>query len=168
MPGFTITPVTGSAPPAESDFPRFLQFQLDSEDLGDTSVETVNFVGNVDATLSTDGSSIEVDVGAGFSWRDVSADHTLDLTDADSGISTSGNSGAQVITIPSDGQVDFRDGTSIMVMQYGAAPVSFVAASGVQLLVRSGLLAALSGQYATATLIKRTANVWIVCGDLDT
>lgn len=163
---FSITPVTGSPPPVAGDFPRFLQIQLDGADVGDTSVETLNFVGNVNVTLSTDGSTATVDVGAGFAWAEVAGDHTLALADMDSGLRTTGNSGGQVITIPSDGDIDFESPPSIVVFQHGAAPVSFVPSSGVQLLVRDGLLAQTAGQYSTATLMWVEANTWTLCGDL--
>jgi len=173
MPGFSVTPV-GPFPPVNSeDFPDFLQWQWEGVDIGDTAVDTVNLTGSGIAGMSVGTGenanvlTIEVEGGAGtLSWRDVPGDTTLTADDAENGLSCSGTTGEQNITVPSDGDVDFPDGTAILVYQAGAADVSFVAPSGVALNVREALTTALAGQYATATLIKRSTDNWIVCGDL--
>ena len=121
----------------------------------------VTIAGNV-ATLTT--------AAPRLIWQDVPADYTLQLSDAENGLSTSGTSGSQTITIPGDTgdpTIDFVNGQSVIVFQEGAAPIDFVPVSGVDLLYRSDMFAASSaGQYATLTLIKRAANLWILCGDM--
>jgi len=60
------------------------------------------------------------------------------------------------------------DGTCVVLFQDGAAPLEVQAESGVDLLYRSDTFTTrLAGQYATATLIKRSTNTWLLCGDLE-
>ena len=61
---FAMTPITGFPAPPDEGFPRMLQFQQEGVDIGDTAVETVNFTGNVQLSLSSDGTILTIDVGA--------------------------------------------------------------------------------------------------------
>lgn len=96
-----------------------------------------------------------------FTWTDAPGDYTLGSGDMENGVSASSNSGMQTVTIPSG-----LDGNAVLVYQAGAAGIQVVPASGVTLHVRSGLTAVLSGQYAVATVIRRSADVWFIAGDL--
>lgn len=165
MPSFGITPVTGFPPVSDDGFPRFIQFQVDGVDVGNRSVENVNFTGDVDLSVSSDGGTVTVNVAGGSgspSWRDVESDAVLQATDADKGISFSGVSGAQILVV----EDVLSEMQAVLLLAYGGATVQVVGASGVEVLVRDGLLAELAGQYATATLIKRAAGVYVLCGDL--
>lgn len=45
MTAFSITPVTGVPPPNSDEFPEFIQFRQDGEDLGGPDADTLDFVG---------------------------------------------------------------------------------------------------------------------------
>lgn len=168
MPTFGITPVTGFPPVTDDGFPRFIQFQEEGTEVGNRSVENLNFTNGAELSVSSDGSTVTVDLssaGGNLSWRDVPGDTTLLAADAKNGLSLSGTSGTQTVTVPG-GDVDLPVGTAILLFQYGAAPVQVVPVSGVALLFREELSATLAGQYATATLIKHAADEWLLCGDL--
>lgn len=52
---FAITPITGLPPTLEGDAPpKYIQFQWDGVNIGDQRIATVNFTGEIQATLSTD------------------------------------------------------------------------------------------------------------------
>jgi hypothetical protein len=104
-----------------------------------------------------------------FSFSDVAGDHTLQTSDLNNGLSTSGTTGTQNITVPADAQLGGGDlnGKSVLIYVEGAAAVDVLPVSGVNVHVRSGLTAVAAGQYATLTLIHtRHANDWVLCGDL--
>lgn len=69
------------------------------------------------------------------------------------------NVSAITVTIPADATAPFYDGDVIEVVQTGAGSVTFSPAGGVTINGFGGLLS-LNGQWASATLIKRTANTW--------
>lgn len=170
MPSFGITPASGYPPATDQGFPRFIQWQINGVDVGSRAlVETVNIVGGAEGSVNSGGDTATIDlsgVGGAMTWRDVPGDYTIVAADGGNALSASGTSGMQTITIPDDGGANIDVGNAILIFQYGAGGVQVVAQSGVTLLVRSGLVAELAGQYATATLIKHAANVWLICGDL--
>lgn len=172
MPAFGITP-SGVFPPASSDgFPRFIQFRVNGVDVGDRSVENLNFTGGVSATVSSDGATVTVDVdssapAASFNWFEAPGDYTLTVADADNGLATTNSTGVQQITVPLDADADLS-GSSVLVSQEGGAQAEIVAAPGVTLQYRSAaFLPRTAGEFAVLTLIWRAANTWIVCGDLE-
>lgn len=169
MSSFSLTPLGTFPPPAPQDFPVGVQWQQDGTNLGDRTVDTINVTGGLEATRGTgETANVLTVVGDGsassLTWRDVGADTTIAAEDAGNGISTSGNTGDQIVTVADV----LADGEMVLIYQAGAAPVSVVPASGVTLNIRSGLTDTLAGQYATATLIKRSAGNYILCGDLAT
>ncbi len=148
------------APPSLS-----LQFQDHGADLGLPDATTVNIEGELHATRDGD----TITINAQLVWRDVPGDTEIDFGDAGNGLSMSGTSGEQIVTVPGDTgdpEIDLPEGTAILIYQEGSASVSVVPVSGVLINVRSPLDALLAGQFATATLLKRRANEWILCGDL--
>ena len=66
---------------------------------------------------------------------------------------------AVTVTVPADSTTAFYDGDVIEVVQTGAGIVTFSAAGGVTLNGFNGSLS-LNGQWASATLVKRSANTW--------
>lgn len=167
MATFGITPVTGFPPVTDDGFPRFIQFQVDGNDVGGRSVENVNFVGDVSGTVSSDGSTVTVDIGVpGVNWTDVPGDYTLTDDDVDAGIAATGVSGTQVITIPGDDELDADVGRAILLYAEGGATVQIAPASGVTLRYRDAFIAEIAGQFGIVTLIKRAANEWLLCGDM--
>jgi hypothetical protein len=73
---------------------------------------------------------------------------------------------AVTITIPTN-TTAFPIGTQILISQYGAGQVTIAGAVGVTLR-SSGGKTKTAAQYAICTLIKRTANIWYLAGDLTT
>lgn len=169
MPGFSITP-SAAFPPASSDgFPRFMQWQQDGVDVGDTSVETVNVVGGT-LTVSSGGGTLTITIvpGSSFAWTEFDGDITLALGDADNGLASTNTSGAQVLTVPANADVAFEPGATILVLQDGGAQVQVAAAVGVTLLYRAGTFNPYTaGEGAVLTLIYRGADRWVVCGDME-
>ena len=174
MTGFVISPM-GTFPPAAGEgFPRFIQFQQGGVDVGDTSVEKLNFTGDAALTLSSDGSTVTVDVTGGtptlpttITWADVPGDYTLTLADGGNGLATTGHTGVQQITIPADASVDLS-GQCILISQEGGAQAEVVAGAGVTLQYRSSaFLPRTAGEHGVISLIWRAVDIWIVCGDLE-
>lgn len=88
--------------------------------------------------------------------------YTLVLTDAGRVIEMN-NAAANTLTVPTDASVNFPVGTVIDIFQTGAGQTT-VGGAGVTINARPGLK--LSGQWATATLIKRATNTWLLTGSL--
>lgn len=173
MASFSITPVAEFPPASADDFPNYIQFQADGVDLGGPDVDTVNFVGNLRATRGTGEATATVTVeGVLLSWRETDTDTTLLKADGQNGVAVTANTGEVFVTVPADTgdtTLDFAVGQAILVFQEGAARVTVVSESGVLLLYRAPVLTnSLAGEFATATLIKRAANTWVLCGDLET
>ena len=76
---------------------------------------------------------------------------------------TSGNT----LTVPPNSGVTFDIGTQIIISQYGTGQTSMVAGTGVTIRSSGGRLK-LTGQYSSATLIKRGTNEWWLFGDTTT
>ncbi len=172
MATFSITPVTDFPPPDADAFPNFIQFQADGVDLGLADADTVNFTGGLRATRGTGESSSLVTVrGALLSWRDSANDTTLTLADAGNGVAMTATSGEVFVTVPADTgdeTVDFLAGEAVLIFAAATARVTVVSESGVELQYRSAALTnSLAGEFSTATLIKRAANTWVLCGDLE-
>ncbi len=171
MATFSITPVTDFPAPDADAFPNYIQFQADGVNLGLADVDTVNFTGGLRATRGTGENSAAVTVkSALLSWRDSASDTTLTLDDAQNGVAVTASTGEVFVIVPADTgseSVDFATGDSVLVYSAAPATVTVAAESGVELQYRSGLLPSLAGEFATATLIKRAANTWVLCGDLE-
>lgn len=88
--------------------------------------------------------------------------YTLVLADAGRVIEMN-NAAANTLTVPTDASVNFPIGTVIDIFQTGAGQTT-VGGAGVTINARPGLK--LSGQWATATLIKRASNTWLLTGSL--
>ena len=72
--------------------------------------------------------------------------------------------GATTVTVPTDAAVAFPVGTSLDILRVGAGPVDVVGAGGVTVNATPGLK--LRSQWSSATLIKRSADTWVLVGDL--
>jgi hypothetical protein len=71
---------------------------------------------------------------------------------------------ANTLTIPTNDNVAFPVGTSILVVQTGSGQTTVAGAAGVT--VNSFLGLKFVGQWAGATLIKRATNTWVAVGGL--
>jgi hypothetical protein len=106
--------------------------------------------------------------GLAFAWRDTAlTSETLGTSDLNNGINFTAGS-AVTLTIPNDSVLTTaQDGDSVLLLQSGAAQVSVAAGAGTTLLVRTALGGSkTAGQYAIATLIKKGASTWVLCGDI--
>lgn len=92
-----------------------------------------------------------------------SADYTLALADAGT-IVEMGSSSALTLTVPDDATVAFPVNTVIEVVQTGSGQLTIAGAAGVALRTPASLTA--RAQYSSIGLRKRSANVWLVSGDL--
>jgi hypothetical protein len=72
---------------------------------------------------------------------------------------------ANTLTVPPDSDVDFLIGTTILVLQTGAGQTTLTPGSGVTINSSNGLLK-LFGQWSSATLVKRGADLWVAIGEL--
>lgn len=171
MPAFSLTPLGTFPPPTPDDFPVGIQWQDDSTNLGDRTVDTVNLRHGLTASRGTAETAnvLTIDAGA-FNWRDVLVSDLIYSTDISNGLKVDSASPV-VITVPGDDHLDIAasDGdVSMLIMQAGAGSVSVVGQSGVVVNVRAALSASLAGQYAVISLIHTGADEWVLCGDLAT
>lgn len=168
MPSFGITPASGFPPPTDQGFPRFIQWQVNGDNIGSRSlVETVNLVGDLDATVNSGGDTLTVQIG-GMSWTEFASDYTLGANDANQGLASTGNSGVQYLTVPAEGTAQFNAGDAVLVLQDGGAQVQVRAESGVELIYRpSAFNPYTAGEGAALTLIYRGSDRWLVTGDLE-
>jgi hypothetical protein len=92
------------------------------------------------------------------------ASYTLVLSDA-FGIVEMNVATANTLTVPPNADAPFPIGTQIVVLQTGAGQTTLTAGSGVTVNSKGGSLK-LSAQWAGATIIKRSTNLWVAVGDL--
>lgn len=109
MPSFGITPVSGYPPATDQGFPRFIQWLVNDVEIGGTTVEQVNLVGDaIEGSVNSGGNRLTVAIGGASSgggggldlgWFDVMSYGALVdgrmVTDA---VSTSGSTAASSAT----------------------------------------------------------------------
>lgn len=93
-----------------------------------------------------------------------SSSFTLSISDAGRTIDVDAAANA-VVTIPTNSSVPFLVGTQIAFIQTGAGQLIFTPASGVTLLSKNSNRK-VAARYSPATLIQKSANTWILIGDL--
>jgi hypothetical protein len=93
-----------------------------------------------------------------------SSDFTLSINDAGKTIDVDATANATV-TIPLNSSVPFLVGTQIAFIQTGAGQLIFVPGSGVTLLSKNSNRK-VAARYSPATLIQKSANTWVLIGDL--
>jgi hypothetical protein len=136
---------------------------------GNTTVYT--YYGNVTARFDYGGASLGYS-GSKFWGRltshatgtTKSASYTAALVDESSYIWMNVGS-ANTFTVPPASSVAFDVGTMMTVVNYGAGQTTIVAGSGVTLISTPGLK--LRDQNSVCTIVNRSADVWLVHGDLD-
>jgi len=92
------------------------------------------------------------------------SNHTLELSDAQKIIEVNSASAVN-ITIPADSSVDFPIGSNIDFVQTGAGQVTIDGEGGVTILSKESNTKT-TDQYSGVTIYKKTANTWILIGDL--
>lgn len=92
-----------------------------------------------------------------------STTYTISQSDIGKNVEIS-NSASIVVTIPTDSSVNFPIGSYINIFQAGVGQITVSAASGVTLQATPGKK--LRSQFSMATVVKRSANTWLLYGDL--
>jgi hypothetical protein len=93
-----------------------------------------------------------------------SSNFTLSLSDAGRTIDVDASANT-VVTIPDNTTVPFLVGTQIAFIQTGVGQVIFTPASGVTILSKNSNKK-IAARYSPATLIQKSANTWVLIGDL--
>jgi hypothetical protein len=116
--------------------------------------------------ISTLNTVLYTDFPAQYSPKNLSTtasatSYTLTLADAARVIEMSGGG---TLTIPTNASVALPIGTQIVILQITSSQVTIAGESGVTVNGTPGLK--LRAQWSSATLIKRSANIWVALGDL--
>lgn len=128
--------------------------------LDDLSVNNITAAG----VVFTDGTQSKEGVPSRTPIIQKTDSYTLSsLTERDSLIEVSKGSAA-TITIPAESSVNYPIGTSIDILQTSSGQVTIAGAAGVIVNATPGLK--LRTQWSSATLFKRSADTWVVFGDL--
>lgn len=133
-------------------------------------ISTVNnptFSGLITATSGvafSDGTQTKQGVPSISSFVSKTASYTLDDLSLRDNIIEVDSASATTVTIPPDSSLNFPTGASLDVIQIGLGEVTIAAGAGVTVNSTPGLK--LRTQWSSCTLLKRSANTWIVYGDL--
>lgn len=120
------------------------------------------------SAIRTLGSSIDSTVFGGLTQvnRNAQTGTTYTLVLADAGkIVDLNNASAITFTVPPNSSVAFPVGTRIDIIQTGAGQVTVAAGVGVTINSKGAALK-ITGQWSAATLIQRSANLWVLVGDI--
>ncbi len=173
MATFGITPVTGYPQPPSDDFPQFIQFQENGENLGAPDADTLNFGNGITATRGTGENSNIVSVtatGGGGSgpvaWRSITGNDTLLLADAENAIATNGGA-PLTITVPPHADVAYDSGVSILIKWETGEQPTIVGGAGVAVDVDPSFNPAVARVNGVISLINRDTDWWVLAGDLD-
>lgn len=120
------------------------------------------------SAIRTLGSSIDTTVWGGLTQATLNSQtgttYTLVLADAGKTIDLN-NASSITLTVPPNSSVALASGTRIDLIQSGAGQVTVAAGAGVTINSKGAALK-LTGQWSGATLIQRSANTWVLVGDL--
>lgn len=122
---------------------------------GASAIRTLG--GEIDTTVFTGLTQVDRNSQTGTSY-------TLALGDA-GGFVDLNNASAITLTVPPNASVAFAANTRIDLLQSGAGQVTVAAGAGVTINSKGSKLK-LTGQWSAATLIQRSANSWVLVGDL--
>ncbi len=102
-----------------------------------------------------------------LSIKDITSNYTLALVDGGGKTLIQANHATGLtITVPTNANVAFDTGTSIMICQAGVGQITFVGEPGVTILSPETLIT--RKQEGCVTLIKVSTNVWRIEGNLET
>jgi hypothetical protein len=120
------------------------------------------------AAIRSLGTAIDSTVFSGLTTANRNAQtgttYTLVLADAGKLVDLN-NASAITLTVPLNSSVAFPVGTRIDLIQSGAGQVTVAATGGVTINSKGAALK-LTGQWSAATLIQRSANLWVLVGDI--
>jgi hypothetical protein len=135
---------------------------------GWTTPDNTALVKDGASAIRTLGSSIDTTVFAGLTQATINSQtgttYTLVLADAGKTIDLN-NASAITLTVPPNSSVAYPVGTRIDLVQSGAGQVTVAAGAGVTINSKGAALK-LTGQWSGATLIQRSANTWVLVGDI--
>lgn len=135
---------------------------------GWTTPDNTALVKDGASAIRTLGSSIDTTVFAGLTQATINSQtgttYTLVLADAGKTIDLN-NASSITITVPPNSSVAYPVGTRIDLVQSGAGQVTVAAGAGVTINSKGAALK-LTGQWSGATLIQRSANTWVLVGDI--
>jgi hypothetical protein len=117
----------------------------------------------VDAITAVNAESTSLTKGVSPVNEQTGATYTLVLSDAGKTIECN-YATAFTLTVPPGGTVAFDTRTRIDLIQTGAGQVTVQGGSGVTVNARGGLK--LAGQWASASLIKRGTDSWVLVGTI--
>lgn len=112
----------------------------------------------------SDGTQTKAGVPSISSFVSKTASYTLDDLSLRDNIIEVNSASATTITIPPDSSLNLPIGSSLDVIQIGSGEVTIAAGAGVTINSTPGLK--LRTQWSSCTLLKRSANTWLVYGDL--
>jgi len=133
-----------------------------------TTPDDTSLVKDGAAAIRSLGSAIDSTVFTGLTAvnRNAQTGTTYTLVLADAGkIIDLNNASAITLTVPLNSSVAFPVGTRIDLIQAGAGQVTVAATGGVTINSKGAALK-LTGQWSAATLIQRSANLWVLVGDI--
>lgn len=131
---------------------------------GDTNIDLdISAKGSGEVTINGQSVASSQSVYVSTENAQTSTSYTLVLSDAGKTV-TMNNASANTLNIPTNASVAFPVGTRIDIIQYGAGQTT-IAGSGVTILSFDSNTK-LYGQYAGATLWKRSTNTWLLIGNL--
>lgn len=133
-----------------------------------TTPDDTSLVKDGASAIRSLGSAIDTTVFNGLTKATINSQtgttYTLVLADAGKTIDLN-NASAITLTVPLNSSVAYPVGTRIDLVQSGAGQVTVAATGGVTINSKAGNLK-LTGQWSAATLIQRSANTWVLVGDL--
>ncbi len=129
------------------------------------SVNTINIGTGITASIDSNSVlTLTTEAAPELIWRHIDGDGTVETGDIANGISMDATSGAAVLLI---GPGVILPGRSVLVLQRGAAGVTFPSQSGVDFVYRSDTFgASIAGQGGIVTLIGLDDGSVLLCGDL--
>lgn len=138
---------------------------LDDESADSTRDAFIKTKENFDELYAADiVQTSDVDALEKITENEQTDNYTLVLTD-NLKLVTVTTAGASTLTVPPNSSVAFPIGAVIMICQGGAGTVTITAGAGVTINSVDSALA-LTGQWATCTLIKRKTDTWLCTGSL--
>lgn len=135
---------------------------VDATELGYLDGVTSSVQTQIDSKLATSTAASTYQTAALSTNAQTGTSYTLVLADAGKLVELN-NAAAITLTIPTNASVAFPVGTQVNILQTGAGQVT-VSGAGVTINGTPGLK--LRTQWASATLVKRGTDTWVIMGDL--
>ncbi len=92
--------------------------------------------------------------------------YTVVLTDKDKWLELTNGATAGTLNIPTDATTNFPIGTQLNIIQTNTGQITIAASTPATTTINGTPGLKLRGQWSSATIIKRAANLWVAVGDL--